>query len=127
MTVEELNEREVRVLEHLQKAQELDVTIAEYARSFDVDAKELYAIRQALIRKGALPRRSSDEDEDIVEAAEPVRSDFVPVKVSLSHAPILGDTMCRIRHPSGVVIECASLPPAAWLMALLTGARSVPA
>jgi hypothetical protein len=102
------------------------VSVAEYARSFCVDAKELYSAKQALIRKGVLPSRGGDEDEDGA-AGETPRSDFVPVKVSLSHAPILGDTMCRIRLPSGVVIECAGFPPTAWLMALLAGARNVPA
>ena len=121
MSIEELNERELRVLEHLQKAQELEVTIAEYARSFEVDAKELYAIRQTLIRKGAIAGRSG-----VVEEA-PV-GEFVSVQViPMSSEPPPIVPMCLIRHPSGLVIECTSFPPTSWLVALLPGARDVPA
>jgi hypothetical protein len=45
-------------------------------------------------------------------------------------APSFGggsEPACQISHPSGVVIECSSLPPAAWVTALLSGASDVPA
>jgi hypothetical protein len=46
MSTEPLSEREQQCLEHLRRAQEPEVSLAEYARSFQVDVKELYK-RQA--------------------------------------------------------------------------------
>lgn len=127
MASEQLTERERQILEHLQKAQELEVTIAEYCRSFDVDAKEVYNTKRMLIRKGAIAARPDEAEPD--EQAQP--GNFVPVQVMPSAARMVQSSssgaMCRIRHPSGLVIECASLPPASWLTALLSGARDVPA
>jgi hypothetical protein len=107
--MEQLTERESQALEHLRKAEELEVTIAEYARSFEIDVKDLYASKQSLIRKGALPGRPAGGEDQL--------SDFVPVQVtpSSSHA----DVVCRIRHPSGLLIECASWPPAKWISQLV--------
>jgi hypothetical protein len=122
MASDELTERELRVLEHLKKAKALEVTIAEYARGFEVDAGELYQIRQKLIRKGAIegPVRASKE-------APP--GDFMSVLISPSNAapPPPSVAVCRIRHPSGLEIECTDFPPASWLTALLPGATDVPA
>jgi hypothetical protein len=121
MASEELNEREQRVLQHLQKAKELEVTIAEYARGFEVDLAELYQVRQKLIRKGVIegPVRPVQE----VPCAE-----FIPVLVTPGNtAAPPSAPVCRIRHPSGLEIECTDFPPASWLTALLAGAPDVPA
>lgn len=107
MATEQLTERESQALEHLRRAEELDVTLAEYARSFDVEVKNLYACKQSLMRKGVLSSNSE----------EPQLADFVPVRVAPA-API-ADVVCRIRHPSGLLIECASWPPAQWISKLV--------
>lgn len=121
MAVEQLSEREQQVLDHLQKAQELEVSVSEYARSFDLDVKELYNTKRVLVRKGAIAGRVEAADE-----AQP--GDFVPVQVAPSSSPSTSSiAVCRIRHPSGLVIECASFPPASWLAALLSGGSDVPA
>jgi hypothetical protein len=122
MSVEQLSEREQQALEHLQKAQVLEVTLAEYARSFDLDVKELYSAKQALVRKGVIASRAVG---DPVDEAQP--GDFVPVQVAPSSSSTSSTAVCRIRHPSGLVIECASFPPVSWLAALLPGASDVPA
>src|SRR5262249_36992613 len=114
---EPLSEREQQCLEHLRKAQELEVSLAEYARSFDVDVKELYSAKQALARKGALTP---------VEAPVSL-NDFVRVQVSRQRASPEAAPVCRIQHPSGLVIECTGFPPDSWLAALLPRASDVPA
>jgi len=128
MAVEELSEREREILKHLQMAEELEVTIAEYARSFDLDAKEIYNTKRVLIRKGAIAARVEGDGGEQDEQAR--RGDFVPVQVALpasSTAQSSSGSVCCIRYPSGLVIECASFPPASWLAALLAGVRDVPA
>lgn len=76
MPTEQLSEREVQALEHIRKAEEFEVTLAEYARSFDLDVKELYNAKQALVRKGVIVGRVNGDES---EAIQP--SGFVPVQV----------------------------------------------
>jgi hypothetical protein len=58
MTTEQLTERERRVLEHLRRAQELKVGLAEYARQPGVDVREIYSGKQSLVRKGVVTGRA---------------------------------------------------------------------
>lgn len=123
MPNEQLTERERRVLEHLRRAEELKLGLAQYARETGVAANGLYSGKQSLVRKGVIPGRARvDERED----KEMPAGGFVAVHV----APRFGGgstPACQIRHPSGVVVECSSLPPAVWVTALLSGASDVPA
>lgn len=47
-TSESLTEREQQALEHMRKAQELGVTLKEYAASFGLDVQKLYQLRNKL-------------------------------------------------------------------------------
>jgi hypothetical protein len=124
MSTEPLSEREQQCLEHLRRAQELDVSLSEYARSFEVDVKELYSTKRTLVQRGLLAGGTSRKDA----AAKSVQaSDFVPVQVSPRRPPTPSGALCRIQHPSGLVIECMTFPPASWLAVLLPGGRDVPA
>src|ERR1700730_8976183 len=100
MSTEPLSEREQQCLEHLRRAQELEVSLAEYARSFQVDVKELYNAKRTLVHRGVLSARVSGED---AEAAPASPGDFVPVQVTLRNAPAPSTAVCRIHHPSGLV------------------------
>ena len=114
----ELTEREAQALEHLRKAEELEVTLAEYARSFEIDVASLYSAKQALTRKGLLAEKA--------EPAEDVKlDDFVEVHVQPS-LPRSAEPVCRIRHPGGLLIECMAWPSPRWI-SKLTGGDHVPA
>lgn len=121
-TVENLTERERACLEHLRQAEELQVSFAEYCRSFQLNVNEWYGVKQSLVRKGAVPGRPKGSDEAEEKGA------LVPVRIAPTPAPTPAlapaPTGCRIRHPSGWVIECASLPDAQWVSTLMaeTGA-----
>ena len=118
MATEQLTLREAEALEHLRKAEDLEVSLAEYCRSFELDLKGLYATKQTLVKKGALPGKALNFDEDKL-------SDFVAVTVAPA-ARSVPEPVCRIRHPSGLLIECLSWPSADW-MGQLCGAARVPA
>lgn len=123
MSNEQLTERERRVLEHLQRAYELKVGLAQYARETGVAVSEIYSGKQSLVRKGVIPGRVRVDDR---EDEERPTGGFVAVHV----APGFGSgnsPACQIRHPSGVVVECSSLPPATWVTALLSGASDASA
>jgi hypothetical protein len=112
VTRERLTERELQILDHLEQAQGLDVPLTEYASAYGLDVKDLYAGKAQLVKKGLLPSRSP----------APERSDFVPVRVS----GVRGGSLCRLTHPSGWVIECATLPEATWISALMRASVDAP-
>ena len=115
---EGLTEREQQALEHMSKAQELGVTLKEYAARTGLDVQHLYQLRKPLVRKGALgPARRSDPEPQKDKSRA-----FLPVRV-VSSGPAAGGTpmACRLVHPSGWVFECGGLPPASWMAAVLTG------
>ena len=118
-TTEVLSERERQALEHMGKAQELGLTLKEYAARSGLDVQMLYQLRKPLVRKGALgpARREAKE----APSGQKVGA-FLPVRV-VSAAPTLGSTTvaCRLAHPSGWVLECDGLPPASWVAAVLAG------
>jgi len=116
---ESLTEREQQALDHMAKAQELGITLKEYAASFGLNVQHLYQLRKPLVRKGVLgPSRSL--------ASEPRKTDkpsaFLPVRI-VSAVPGRSGTpvACRLLHPSGWVIECGDFPPATWMAAVLAG------
>jgi len=118
-TTQVLTEREQQGLEHMREAQELGVTLKEYAGRFGLDVQKLYQLRKPLVRKGAIgPARRETKEPHTADKA----SAFLPVRV-VSAAPIQGSTAmgCRLVHPSGWVLECDGLPPASWVTAVLAG------
>ena len=106
MTNERLTEREQRILEHLERARSLEVSLKEYAEAFALDVTDLYNGKAQLVRKGILPGREPSE----------APADFLPVRVT---APPCASGNCRILHPDGWILEFATVPEPAWLRALL--------
>ncbi len=77
-TAESLTEREQQALEHMRKAQELRITLKEYASKFGLDLQQLYQLRKPLVRKGALgPARNPAKEARRAEKT----SAFLPVRV----------------------------------------------
>lgn len=117
--IEALTELEQQGLEHMRKAQELGVTLKEYAARCGLDVQKLYQLRKPLVRKGALgPVRREVRQGHAADTA----SAFLPVRV-VSAAPTSSSyaVACRLVHPNGWVLECDGLPPARWVTAVLTG------
>jgi hypothetical protein len=113
---EKLSEREQKCLEHVKQAQELGVSFSEFCRSFDLNANTWYSIRRGLVRKGVIDGRPKGDEPEPAKAAPVASAGFTEVRIDSSlAAPAV---MCRIRHPNGWVIECASWPEASWMSAL---------
>jgi hypothetical protein len=109
--VDELSEKERACLEHHRRAQTLGISFAEYCRERDLKVNQWYWVRSGLMRKGVI---ASDAK---AEADKP--AGFAPVRIKPSASQT---TACRIRHPSGWVIECDSFPQAQWLSDLISRA-----
>jgi hypothetical protein len=107
---EKLTERERECLKHFRQAQELGVSFAEYCRSGGLKSNQWHAVRHGMVHKGLLPGRSRSSDAKI-RPSRRRQSRFVPVRLAAGGAEVsAGATACRLRHTSGWVIECASLP-----------------
>jgi hypothetical protein len=112
--VEGLNERERTCLAHLEEAKKLGLNFSRYCREKELSFHQWAWVKRALVRKGAINGRPRTEP---AKAAS-----FVSVRVA---APVATTTtVCRIRHPSGWMIECASYPDASWVLVLLSGAAA---
>jgi hypothetical protein len=117
-----LTEREQRGLEHLRRAEEQKMSVAQYARSAGVVASEIYNAKQSLVRKGVIPGRLSDGHAVEDKSTE---GPFVPVHILSNPFRSASASGCQIRYPSGVTIECPELPPTGWIIALVGGVRDV--
>jgi hypothetical protein len=121
--IEALSDQERACLAHLRQAKELGVSFSQYCRDRDLKVHQWSWVKRALIRKGVIDGRRR-----VVKAKS---SGFVPVRIAppavaaatpTATAPTA--TVCRIRHPLGWTIECASFPEASWMSALMSGAAS---
>src|SRR5258708_4584548 len=97
--LEGLSERERACLAHLEEAKKVVASFSEYWRDRQTRRPRGTWIKRVLVRKGVMGGRRG--------AGGPKGVGFVRVRVA---PPVATTTMCRIRHPSGWTIECASYP-----------------
>jgi hypothetical protein len=119
-TMEQLSARERHTLDHLRNAEELGVSLEYYASAYNLEVKDLYSVKQQLVRKGVIAAPVPTKSEP---PAKP--SAFIPVRLvpSAPAAPASPAGMaCRLVHPNGWVIECGNVPDVAWVRTLLSGA-----
>src|ERR1035441_10687690 len=111
-TQSELTGREQQYLGHLRGAQARQLTLAQYCRAQGLSAQSLYRVSHRLARKGILWHR-----EEVAKKPQPAGK-FLAVRVA---APAAVGTVCRLQHPNGWVMECASWPEASLLAQFVTG------
>jgi len=110
MGTEALTEKERQMLEHLNHAKELGTPLTEFATAFHLNVNDLYAGKAQLQRKGFWPAKN-------VDAAKP---ELLVVQVS-APAPAAAESsiVCRLKAPSGLVIECGAWPEPTWMSRLM--------
>jgi len=113
--VEPLSERERACLAHLEEAKKLGKSFSQYCRDKQISMHQWTWIKRALVRKGVIGGRRRVPVEGAKAAG------FVPVRIAPAALAAATTTVCRIRHPSGWTIECASYPAVSWMSALLSG------
>ena len=104
---------ELTASEHVERAQSQGQTVAEYCRQTGLRPHALYSARRQLRKNGALPGSPKRRQ------AKRKPGKFIAVSVT-EPVPVV---VCRVRHPTGWVIECASWPDPSWLKGL-TGERA---
>lgn len=113
-------EREAAYLQHLQRAKGLRISLCEYCRRNGLQVKEWYQVRRHMVQKGLVPGTLGGGRRN---GSRPPAAAFVPVRLTTATPAAPTTTRCLIRHPSGWMIECASLPAANWLSALVAAVQ----
>lgn len=122
---ETLSERDRKCIEHLRAAEELGVTLREYARAYGIAVTRLYSGKAQLVKKGVLaskaPKPAADTDP-VIDRFIAVRMEEPTAAVRASATPLL-----RVLHARGHVLEFGSWPPVELLAALIGGAADAAA
>ena len=122
-----LTEHQRHCLEHLRRAQALDMSLTEYARAHGVKVRMLYDAvvhfrrtgMMAMAVKGAQPRKPRVERK-----STELTSPFVAVRVEPEQAPMgRSFPVLRLQHVGGHVLEFGAWPAADFLKAILTEGR----
>jgi len=106
-----LTGRQRRWLLHLRRAEADKTPLAQYCRAKGLNVQSLYNARHELLGRGkrrSASRLSASKSKGV--------NRFVAVRLAASPAQSCG-VVCRVQFKD-VVIECASLPPSAWLAGL---------
>jgi hypothetical protein len=113
-----LTGRERELLAHVRRAQARQMPLVRYCRAKGLAVQTIYNLRSRLAGEVGGDGRESTERHDPAAA-------FIAVRLAPTEAaPAVA--ACRLQK-KGWVIECASLPPAAWLAVLMDGdADAVP-
>jgi len=111
----ELTLGEQRYMERVREAEEEGLSLHAYYRAHGLSLNMLYKVRRQLVRKGIVA-----PDGAPPEAGKPGKLVEVRVADSVSRAgfPAAG-AVCRLRHPSGWLIECGTWPDPRWLSGLM--------
>jgi hypothetical protein len=112
---------ERRYLEHVRRAQSRGMVLSEYCRAVGLNPYALYSMRRQMRRKGKLPPAAAAvRGKERTGGGVPRRFVAVRVTETAVAAESTGGSgmVCRLRHESGWVLECAGWPPAAWLREL---------
>lgn len=110
-----LTGRQQQWLLHLRRAEADGTPLAQYCRAKGLNVQSLYNVRHELLGKGK-GRSASGRAANKTQGVDR----FVAVRLAAPAATSCG-VACRVQL-QGVVIECASLPPPAWLTGLARGA-----
>jgi hypothetical protein len=110
---ENLTPGEGRVLERQQEADEEGMTLPQYYRSHGLSLSMLRTVKRQLVQKGVLPPACPRAGAGRKPAT--ALSQFVEVKLP-APIPAAPRMSCRLRSPSGWVIECDGLPDPGWLL-----------
>lgn len=114
METKNLSARQRWALKHMNRAEEQGIALSEYAKRHGLSAPGLYMTKSRLKREGKL-------SSGLPVPAKPTLGEFIGVRLAPTSRPLDGFGRCRLRHPSGWVIECGELPEVSWVRALLAG------
>ncbi len=111
-----LTAKQRAAMDALQAARAAGLGLSAYAKAHGLNARQLHDSVVTLRRRGVLP--PTDRPRRRKGAFVAVRVVKAPSSASAIPSLPRAGMVCRLIHPSGVVIECGQWPPAAWLLSL---------
>jgi hypothetical protein len=114
-TREQLTLGQQRFMERMQEAQKEGVSLPDYYRAHGLSMAMLYKVRRQLVQKGIVPPTRQQEQM----SSGPDKFVQVRVQKSLRAELAVSGPVCRLRHPSGWLIECGMWPQPQWLLQLM--------
>ena len=116
----ELTLGERRYLERVREAQSEGVSLRDYYLAHGLSLRMLSRVQRQLSDKGMVPPPGSA----VVEAGTTGKLIEVRIGNGVGRAglPAAGP-VCRLRHPSGWMIECGVWPEPVWMAGLMIGAQ----
>lgn len=112
----ELTVKQRAAMDALQAARAAGLGLSAYAKVHGLSARQLHDSIVTLRRRGVLP--PTDRPRRRKGAFVAVRVVNAPSSTGTMPSRPRAGMVCRLIHPSGVVIECGEWPPAAWLLSL---------
>ena len=103
-----------RFMERMQEAQKEGLSLRDYYRVHGLSMAMLYKVRRQLVKKGIVPPTRPQPGSGLEK--------FVQVRVQESREGAqltVRGPVCRLRHPSGWLIECGMWPQPQWLVQLM--------
>jgi hypothetical protein len=108
---------EQRYLERAQEAVKEGTSLHAYYRAHGLSLNMLYKVRRQLVAKGRIVAASTDAPVSGRPASKLVEVRLAQ-RMGKVEMPVAG-SVCRLRHPSGWVIECGGWPEPRWLAGLM--------
>jgi hypothetical protein len=111
----ELTLGEQRYMERMREAEEEGMSLNAYYRAHGLSLNMLYKVRRQLVQKGILPPSRKPQE------AQSAAGKWAAIHVTgvLGPPGIEAGAVCRLRHPSGWLIECGMWPEPRWLAGLM--------
>lgn len=118
----DLTPREQAYFEHVRQAKDEGLTLKAYCEQRGLKVGSLYGVRRHLMEKGIVPRVLPPKTKAKAQtrAKQKGSGKFVAVRLA-EEGPSAGQAVCRVRHPSGWIIECGRFPEAGWVLELMKG------
>lgn len=108
-----LTDKQRVALEAVEAAKAAGLGLNAYARTKGLNVRQIYDAMAGLRRHGLVPPTSAPRLRRPKDA-------FVAVDVVSGRPPHSRSGMvCRLIHPSGLVIECGEWPPTMWLSSVM--------
>jgi hypothetical protein len=121
---QKLTPREQQYLAHVRRAQERGISLDGYCKELGLNPRALYSTRRDMVHKGLLPRvRAPKGEPEKRDRTKKSSGKFAAVRVATPRLPARTESgvLCRVRHPSGCVLELGEWPEAAWMSKVLQG------
>lgn len=125
-----LTQGQRQYLEHARRARDRGISFSQYCGEAGLPVQSLYNANSALKRNAtrstavSAARNAAGAGGFLAVRIAPPTTQPRLLSAQPASPTLLGGA-CRVRSPSGWIVECPELPPASWMTQLLSGGTYV--